>query len=495
MINLLSKSEQRRLDLARALSGTNQWLTLKELSSSLKSSSRVLQNDLDYFENQFDHVEVLTSHKGVRLLYKKGHNLKAIIQTFLEESNAYKLLEDSFLYEGQSIQEVAQRLSISVATVYRLVDQINEKTAAFDFKLDTKPYRLIGDEEKIRYFLYQYFEEKYDYLDMYFHGIDNESMDEFLGFFLDFTQMPADFAFYNIFKLISSINTIRYKNEHFIDTSDISINFAEIIPSLNPYREIFSNFEEKLEVELSTQFIHQIFTPYVQDGFSLSIERFYKKAEHSETTAASISLLESVLTNISKRNKLPLTNIEEIIWALHNSAHLEYQEPKSGYIFYNKNKYFAEDIRFHFPLLHKTLYEGMKTFRKFLNKSLTDDGINFFIFTAFTFWENIIPELNDQLKKVKILVMNDRHTTHASMIKDFIIYKFSNQIIVDIYKDNHIYPKQLETLNYDLIVTNFPLPALKKKPIVYIENVPKISDLQNVQQAVQTILEDRLNAK
>ena len=124
-----------------------------------------------------------------------------------------------------------------------------------------------------------------------------------------------------------------------------------------------------------------------------------------------------------------------------------------------------------------------------MNRPLTNDGINFLIYNTVIFWENIVLELNTQLKKVNILVVNDRHTTHASLIKDFIAYKFSNQIVVDLYMSNYISAKQLETLNYDLIVTNFPLPSLKSKPIVYIENIPSFSDLQNLQQAVQTILE------
>lgn len=131
MINLLSKSEQRRLNLARALSSTNDWRTLNELSKELKFSIRVLQTDLDYFYKNFRHVEVLTSHKGVRLSYKKGDNLKIIVQTLLEESNAYKLFENSFLFEGISIQEMAQKLSVSVPTVYRLVEQINKKNNSF----------------------------------------------------------------------------------------------------------------------------------------------------------------------------------------------------------------------------------------------------------------------------------------------------------------------------------------------------------------------------
>ncbi len=99
----------------------------------------------NYFHKNFRHVEVLTSHKGVRLSYKKGHNLKIIVQTLLEESNAYKLLENSFLFEGISIQEMAQKLSVSVPTVYRLVEQINKKTIPFKFKLDTSPLRILGN--------------------------------------------------------------------------------------------------------------------------------------------------------------------------------------------------------------------------------------------------------------------------------------------------------------------------------------------------------------
>ena len=243
-------------------------------------------------------------------------------------------------------------------------------------------------------------------------------------------------------------------------------------------------------MNLSTELIHQVFTPYVQDGFSLSVKRLYEKAKTNHETAASIRLLETLLINISKRNKLPLENKEEIVRALHNAIHLEYQEPQSGYIFYNKNKYFAEDIRFHYPILYRSLYEAMRQFRKFMNRPLTNDGINFLIYNTVIFWENIVLELNTQLKKVNILVVNDRHTTHASMIKDFIAYKFSNQIVVDIYMHNYISLEQLETSDYDLIITNFPLPFLKNKSIVYIENVPSFYDLQNLQQAVQTILED-----
>src|SRR5699024_1759169 len=121
------------------------------------------------------------------------------------------LLENIFLKENITITDLAKILYVSSSTIYRLIDQINEATKEKHFRIETNPCRIIGSEEEIRYFFYNYFHEKYSTLDWPYEYINENGLDMLLQFFIEFTQMEADFAYYNIFKTVSVINLIRYK--------------------------------------------------------------------------------------------------------------------------------------------------------------------------------------------------------------------------------------------------------------------------------------------
>ena len=491
MIELLTASQKRRLQLILTLAHADQWVPLKKLSERIRASIRVLQDDLTFFKESFVPADIQTSNKGIRLRFNSGYNLQSLYQFFLNDSKAFQLMEWVFLKEGVGIPELADHLAVSVPTIYRMIDQINRSIAPFDFQIEKNPCRIVGKEERIRYFFYQYFDEKYSYLNYPFVSIDEETFDTFLNFFIDLTEIPADFAFYNIFKITSSVNLIRYRQNHFVSTEEIRINFDEIIPSLDVYMAEFKQIEEKLQVKISTGLINQIFTPYVQEGFSLNAERFYAKAEENRALKENIAFLNQILTGISDQNDISLSNKDRVIFALNNAAHLEYQEPQSGYILYNKNKYFARDVQRNFPKFYEDLYEGMKAYREYLNKPTTEVGIYFFIYTLFSFWENLIPELQKQFKKVQVVILSDQHVRHAQMLKDFILFELGSQVEVDIFTKNIVKRETLEALDFDLILMNFPLTSFKDKRSVYVENVPVFHDLVKIQAAVHAIFTER----
>src|SRR5699024_3815871 len=142
----------------------------------------------------------------------------------------------------------------------------------------TNPCRIIGSEEEIRYFFYNYFHEKYSTLDWPYEYINENGLDMLLQFFIEFTQMEADFAYYNIFKTVSVINLIRYKQNYYINTSNIQINFDEIIPDFSAFQTVFRYFEETNRVRVDNTLIQQMFTPYINENFSLNYERLFEKA-------------------------------------------------------------------------------------------------------------------------------------------------------------------------------------------------------------------------
>lgn len=494
MINLFTDSEQRKLQFIETLANTSSYQNLSELAQTLDCSVRSLQTDMQFFQDNFTDFKLMTSTKGIRLSFRRGKNLESVYQKMLSDSLAYKLLEWVFLYEGKTISELAEMLNVSTATVYRLIRLINTEIEPYHFRVETNPCRVEGKEEHIRYYYYQYFTEKYSFLNWSYDLIDEESLDDFLQFFIEFTEISADFAFYHIFKSVSCVNLIRYKNQHFVDTDEISINFDEIIPNLDVYADVFRDFEEKVDVKITTEFIHQVFTPYVQDGFSLNPDRLKIKAANDKKVNAIVKFLDQSLSRLSKENGLPLHNKEELIFSLYNASHLEYQEPQSGYILYDKNQYFVDEIKNNFPKFYEHLYHEMKKFRAYIGKPVNRMGINFYVYTLFSFWENLVPELQRKYRKIELLVISNQHKTHGYMIKDFIEYEFSEQINVEIFSEYQLNERILDHLNCDLIVTTFPLTLSVNKEVVYIEHIPSKKDLKKLQTAINRLMIDYLDS-
>ncbi len=488
MINLLTNSEKRRLQFVEILSKRENWMTLSNLGNELNCSDRVLKDDMTYFRKNFSDFEIESSYRGVRLIFKQDKGLQFLYRKILSESTVYHLLEIIFLHENKSITELADMLFVSPSTIYRMIDQMNDGVLKFGFKIETSPCRVVGQEENIRYFYYQYFFEKYSHLHWPFETINEEAVDQLLNFFIDFTQIPADFAFYHVLKTVTMVNLIRYKNGHEVNIEDLAINFDKISSHLESYAENFKHFEEALQLNVDSDLIQQLFTPYVQEGFSLNVERMFGKAETNQKLANEITLLEDILTKVATASEIPLANKDFLMLALINSAHLEYREPQSGYILYNRNKYFAEAIQAEFPKFYQLLYEGMKNYRQFLRKPMTEDGINFFIYTLFTFWPNLVSELRKKFADMQGVIISNRHIAHAQMLKDFIEHELSNQLTIDIYTAMDLNLEILEALDYDFIVSNFPLPDLESKDSVYIENVPTYNDLRKIQHVIDRII-------
>lgn len=492
MRQLLNQSEKRQLLTIEILHRQNDWITLSELSKMLDCSVRVLKDDIAHFKNNFDEFTIETSNNGIRLNMNKNVGLKSLYQYILNNSTAFNLLENIFLKENITINELTDVLYVSSSTIYRLIDLLNKVFKEKNIRIETNPCKIMGAENEIRYFFYNYFNEKYSSLNWPYKNINENGLDMLLQFFIEFTQMKTDFAYYNIFKTVSTINLIRYKQGHYIDTSNIQINFDEIIPDLTAFQNTFRYFEKTNLVKVNNTLIQQMFTPYISEEFSLNYERLIEKTKTNQKILAEVNFLDEMLGELSKQHQLALSNKEDVILNVLNAAHLEYKEPRSGYILHNHNQEFASKIENEFPKFYKNLYKMTKQYRRLMGKPLTDDGINFLIYIVFIFWEDLLPELQRKFDKIHVLVVSDRHISHSKTIKDIIEYEFNEQIVVDVYDGIKLDYVSLKNLPYDIIVANFPLPTLENRRTVYVENLPSFFDLAKIREKVDEIILERM---
>lgn len=171
---------------------------------------------------------------------------------------------------------------------------------------------------------------------------------------------------------------------------------------------------------------------------------------------------------------------------------MEYQDPRSGFILYNHNKYFTDSIKEDFPYFYNQLLDGMRKYRRLLDRPLTDNGLYYFIYNLLTFWKNIVPELRRKFEKITMLIISDGHISHSRMIKDLIEYELNKQLVIDIYTDVHLSLDRLENMNYDIVISNFSIPHLQSGKNVYIENVPTHKDIGHIKKVIDTITASRV---
>lgn len=488
MFNFLTDTEQRQLDFVTEMYKTKDWMRLAAYAQKLNCSERALRMDLHWINDHFKEFHIETSIHGIRLNFTQGKNLDLFYQYLLQHSTHYQILEYIFLYEGLSLAQLSDKFSISSSTLYRYIKEINTKLIRHDFQIESSSLSLEGNEEKIRLYYYLYFDERYRYTNWQGKVMDTQALNDLLRFFITFTHFQVDFAFYHVFKLVSSINLVRYRRHHKVDTSDASINFDEIIPDLTDHQDVFSSIEDKLGIAVSNEMIHQVFTPYVQDGFSLSYDRLVLKAKKNPQLAESIHYLDTFFTDLAERHDVSLTNKEELIFSLHNASHLEDQEPQAGHILYDQNQIFVDQISEVHPIFSEDLLQGMRDYRHFLGKADSQEGSNYFFYSAFVFWHNLVPELHSQLKKVRLAVISSLHRSHANMYKDFIEKHFTEQVTVEVFSALKFSQQSLEQMDCDVLVTNFYIPSSNDKEIVYMENTPSSQDKIKLEGVITKLL-------
>lgn len=496
MENLLKKSEQRQLKTIEILYHKDDWMTLEELSRETKSSIRILKYDFDYFKKRFQDFTIESSTNGVRVNFPKNIGLKSFYNKILEDSLSFQLLETLFFNEESTVLELAESLYLSPSTLYRTIEQINKVSIQYGFHIKKNPCQIIGDEVAIRSFFSKYFYEKYTHFDWPYFS-EFPQIDEFVQIFVDYTKIPLTFARYNMMRSTVFINHIRLSKRHRLDIKPSQVNLKEAISDLlglEKANEILRSFQVAANMNVSEEMVHQLLVPFIYTNFSVNSDTFQMKRESNKLLNEHVSYIESMLDRLSLAYDIPIPNKNEISHRVMNAIYYEAYDPRSEAVLYNRNKYFAKAIEENFECFYHSLYNEVKLFLELVKLPITENRIYYYIYTIYSSWEKLTRNLRTKNKKIKILVISNRDVAHSNMIKNFIDYEYSNHSVVDVFDQMKLSIKILEKLDYDLIVSNFQIPPLESKRIIYIENVPVLHDFRTIQNEINRIFVERRTA-
>ena len=185
---LLSKTEQDLLFLLEELSKHYDWIEIPVLAEKLNFSIEELQEHLFKLEQLFPNLLFQSRNKGIQLQFDFQNTLHPRIAIF-KQSETYSFLNQLFIKEWQSLEQMCQVLSINPVQIEEIIQHLNTKLPQhYGINIQLSPLCMEGAEEDIRAFYLDYFSQNYSFLDWPFPSISEESLTNLIQLFLDATS-------------------------------------------------------------------------------------------------------------------------------------------------------------------------------------------------------------------------------------------------------------------------------------------------------------------
>ena len=464
---LLSKKQRRQLQLLEILIKEKRWFHLKELAKQLDCTERSLKEDLSNLRSTFDEFLIESSTNGIKISYEDSVGLEVIYHHFFKESQAFALIEYLFFNKDVSNEYICRKFDLSYQSFYRLIRTINQKLQTkYNVKIDLKPLNLVGDEIDVRFFYAQYFAERYYYMEWPFPEFKENAVTDLITFFFKLYGYPLTFSVIKSYKVLLTVYLSRIKQGYFIDMPTNFDAYKEQYQGVTNVEEMLRYFSLQLGVELNERVLEQFFIIFIQENFYFSPESLIEAAETDPYAKESTALIKDMFKDLCYTYELEIENLDEMLMHVHNTSHLGRKELFSEFLLFDTKTNTNEDFMSIFPAFYDDLRDHLITYMKTMKQDLNEEIIKHMIYTVYTHWERLLPQLLRRRKSIKVLIISRFDDHHAKSMIDFLdFYCTDNFEFTQMIKYN-LTVDDIEASDADVVVANFMMPELKRKPFI-----------------------------
>ena len=492
MRNLLKSTEIRRLNFIEILTKESGWITTNQIAKNLNCSTRIIKEDIIFFkENNFG-FNIERSYLGLRIHYQANNSIKTFYQANLNNSPAFKLLENMFFNDDLKLTDLQDQLFVSHSSLYRLIKKINTSlTKNFNIEINSKDLKILGNEKDIQFYYSVYFYEIFCNSNWPFEEIDEEVLSKFLNFILNYLDLQVDFATFTNLKVLTAVNLTRYRFNHFIDIKLEDTYLNDSLVNSFPMDQESYQVLKALNIHLTESSIIQIFSHFVDKSFALDSEYFNMKIQSSEDYYASVSFLSDLLDKLSDKYNIPIINKEQITQTVSNAANNEGFLPHTAYILFNPNIALMDEFRKYNPYFMEDLTKGIIQYRQLIDKQVTPYSINHLVYQVCVNWPSLFFELQSKWEKVEAIFISDLSTGRTRLIHEILENKFGHLMVLELYNESELSNEQVMKLNKELIITTTPLPDLTDLAVFCFNGDVSKNELHQFRKTLNRILEEK----
>ncbi|MGM0838273.1 MAG: helix-turn-helix domain-containing protein [Bacillota bacterium] len=154
----MNRFYKRYSDLIFLLLNEKKWSSIAEISHKTEYSRSTIWRDLEFLESIFPDGWILEKSEkiGVRLIKPENGTLESLLTQIREKNSYLHTLKLILLNDGVDIPQISQAVHISRSTAYRHLEKLQEVVSEAGVTLTASPFKVIGDEKRIRRFIMQY---------------------------------------------------------------------------------------------------------------------------------------------------------------------------------------------------------------------------------------------------------------------------------------------------------------------------------------------------
>ncbi len=478
MRDLLSKKSHRQLELLELLFENKRWFHISELAELLHCTERSVKNDLSHVRSSFPDLIFHSSTNGIRIINTDDSDIEMVYHHFFKHSTHFSILEFIFFNEGCDTDSICKEFYISSSSLYRIISHINKIIKKqYRFEISLNPVRIAGNEIDIRYFFAQYFSEKYYFLEWPFEDFSVEPLCKLLALVYKETEFPVNFATQRMLKLLLVTNLYRIKFGHFMEVEKNSFNnqLLESFMQAEEIEEIVASFDSEYHISLNKEVIGQLFVSYFQKMFFIDEEVFLNHAKTDSYVKKSYQLLGDLVDQVSREYNLQVDNKDNLIWHLHNTAHLHRQELSTEFILFDQKGNTIKNFQNIFPRFVSEVKEGIEHYLEALDMDRSSMKVNHLSYTFITHSKHLVLNLLQNQPKLKVLVMSNFDQYHAKSVAETLSYYCSNNFELEVWGELELSLDALKESPYDIIISNFIIPPIENKRLIYSNNVNTVA--------------------
>lgn len=481
MINVLSNRHNQYFKIGKITFVKKQ--TKVFLCEILEITINTLEVIIEDFNRLFYPIKLESRNHSVTLKIPDYLSYDYFISRLLTTSLEYQILESIFFDNTYTYDQLAEKLFVSKSSLVRAIKYINIEILRFDFFIDTKPLKIIGNERNIRFFFITYFKDKYGLSNLPFNTHEMDTIKKFymIGTNLNgLTQSAQDQNNFLLFCVVAltrerfgfSKTTKRAKPSTFLLNS--TLEFIQNIPNF---------IKGKNKQFLDKNFSSQIFSLFLQEGFlkpnflskkyQMNLFKEVKIIEFIDLIRVELGL------SIEKEKKFLLSqNIYEILF---------------GYLSFPSEFDFLDDTYSNFYEYHSFPLPDLKN--KIKNFYLQCFGqeksiyFPFVLFTTYTSWPFFLDQLQLKRETVKLIIYIDFDPNFGEYIKSKILTIFNGNYEVTIKTEieNLSIPKTT-----DLLITNvYSGINFPKEKIVCISHFITDKDIEMIIKKIDSIAKSK----
>ena len=449
---LLSKKQRRQLQLLEILIKEKRWFHLKELATRLDCTERSLKEDLSNLRSTFDEFLIESSTNGIKIAYEDSIGLEVVYHHF---------------YKDVSNEFICKKFNLSYQSFYRLIRTINQKLQTkYNVKINLNPLKLIGDETDVRFFYAQYFAERYYYMEWPFPEFKENAVTDLITFFFKLYGYPLTFSVIKSYKVLLTVYLSRIKQGYFIDMPTTFDEYKELYQGVVNVEEMLRYFSLQLGVELNEKVLEQFFIIFIQENFYFSPESLIEASKTDEYAKNSTTFIKDMFKDLCYTYDLEIENLDEMLMHVHNTSHLGRKELFSEFLLFDIKTNTNEDFMSIFPAFYDDLKNHLITYMKTMKHDLNEEILKHMIYTVYTHWERLLPQLLRRRKSIKVLIISRFDDHHAKSMIDFLNFYCTDNFEFSQMIKYNLTVKDIEASDADVVVANFMMPELKKKTFI-----------------------------